>query len=266
MTGPAAPPAGHYVRMGHDASAPGRERRAVALDLGAVFQSGGEFWDQARARGDDTGRQLEAGMRSIWGPEKAVSDAWMRGELDERQVLARMGIDLTRPGLEDRLLRELDASIAALPVDTGLQRLVKEWREQAIVVLATDNVRSLELVFKKARAAGGKDGTLAGAAPLFDAVICSASEGLLKADPPPGGFFRSWAAQNALKPEDILLIDDREANCAAWRRAGGSAVCWEQGRDPLDELGVVVAAWLATDPAPAAGGPAGQKAQEPGGG
>ena len=79
----------------------------------------------------------------------------MRGELDARQVPLRMGIDFARPGLEDRLLRELDASIAGLPVDAGLERLVRAWRESVIVVLATDNIRELRLVFEKARAGDG---------------------------------------------------------------------------------------------------------------
>lgn len=197
-----------------------------------------------RARGDDAARQLEAGMQLIWHTDKTISDAWMRGELDARQVLLRMGIDLARPSLEDRLLRELDASIAGLPVDTGLERLVRAWRESVIVVLATDNIRELRLVFEKARAAEGEAGTLAGIAPLFDGIVCSATEGCLKADVPAGGFFRSWAMQNALEPEDILLIDDRKANCAAWRQAGGAAVCWQLGLDSPGDLDDAVAGWL----------------------
>lgn len=231
--------------MGHDASASDRTRRAVALDFGGVLQSGGEFWDKARARGDETGRQLEAGMQLIWHADKTISNAWMRGEIDARQVLLRMGIDLAMPGLEDRLLRELDASIAALPVDAGVERLVRAWRENVVVVLATDNTREFKQVFLNAQAGGGEDATLAGIAPLLDAIICSASEGCLKADPPPGVFFRSWAGQHALDPGDILLIDDREDNCAAWRQAGGDTVCWKLGQDPLGDLGKAVAGWLA---------------------
>lgn len=233
------------ARMGRDAGASGlARRRAVALDFGGVFQAGGEFWARARAAGDETGRRIEAGMDRIFHHDKRVSDAWMRGELDARQVLAEMGVDLSRPRLEDWLLRELAVSIAGLPVDAGVENLVRAWRERVTVILATDNVREFRLVVEESRTGGGEAGTLAGAAPLFDGIICSASEGALKADPPAGVFFRSWAARNALDPGDILLVDDRELNCAAWQQAGGAAVRWRLGQDPLDVLDTAVAGWL----------------------
>lgn len=237
-------PVVHHAHMGCDADIAVRARCAVALDFGGVVQAGGEFWDQARDRGDEIGRQLEAGMQFVWRTDKTISDAWMRGKIDTRQVLARMGIDLARPGIEDRLLQELDASIAALPVDAGLVQLVSAWRARAIVVLATDNVRAFQTVFRQAQTGEGGGLTLAGIAPLFDGIICSASEGCLKSDPPAGGFFRSWAARNALAPGDILLVDDREANCAAWRQADGAAVRWELRQDLLGDLGRAVSGWL----------------------
>lgn len=216
------------------------------VDFNGVLQApGSEFWDQARSRGDEVARQLDDGMQLAFHTQPDIGAAWMRGELDATGALRRMGVDLTADGLAASLLRELADSIASMPVDAGVTELLSSWRGRSPLFLATDNIAEMNAVFEKSRISGnGGTLTLAGVAPLFDGIICSASEGLLKADPPAGGFFRSWAAQHALEPEDILLIDDREPNCAAWRQAGCAAVRWELGHDPLDELDKAVAGWL----------------------
>jgi len=232
--------------MGRTVGSPGRELLSVVMvDFNGVLQvPGTEFWDQARARGDEVASQLDHGMDLAFHAQPDIGAAWMRGELDATGALRRMGVDLTVDGLAASLLRELADSIAGMPVDAGVAGLLSSWRGRSPLFLATDNIAEMSVVFEKARVSGdGGDLTLAGAAPLFDGIVCSAATSALKRDPG-GAFFRGWAAEHALPHPGILLIDDREVNCAAWKQAGGAAIRWELGQDPLDDLDEAVTTWL----------------------
>lgn len=75
---------------------------------------------------------------------------------------------------------------------------------------------------------------------LFDDVVCSAEVGLAKPDP---AIYRLAAARLELPPEACAFVDDAEANVAAAREVGMTAVLFrvDRGHDlaaQLAELGI----------------------------
>ncbi len=75
---------------------------------------------------------------------------------------------------------------------------------------------------------------------LFDAVVCSAEEGIAKPDP---AIYRLAAARLDLPPDACVFIDDHEPNVTAAREVGMAAIFFrvDRGHDlavQLAELGV----------------------------
>jgi putative hydrolase of the HAD superfamily len=75
---------------------------------------------------------------------------------------------------------------------------------------------------------------------LFDAVVCSAEEGIAKPDP---AIYRRAAARLDLSPDACVFIDDHEPNVTAAREVGMAAIFFrvDRGHDlaaQLAEVGV----------------------------
>lgn len=225
------------------------------VDWGGVLSSD-EFWLSLRGGDDELSRQLDAGMEKVWHQDYVIAEEWMRGRLTTAEVIAQMGIS---PGTgTDFLVRRLGEDIAAMRVDAGVAGLLAKWREQALLVLASDNVREFADVFRNARTAElagpGNATTLAGIAPQFDAIICSCDTGALKASFGSGRHFKAWLDSRDLVIDDALLIDDKPENCRQWEHHGGTAVRWQLG-NRLGDLDEAVSRWLTERSAAQAGLP-----------
>lgn len=216
------------------------------VDWGGVL-SADEFWLSLRSGDDELSCRLDAGMEKVWHQDYVIADEWMRGRLTTAEVIVQMGISPGTRADTDFLIRRLGEDIAAMRVDAGVAGLLAKWREQALLVLASDNVREFADVFRNSRnaepAGPGHATTLAGIAPQFDAIICSCDTGTLKSSFGSERHFRAWLDSKDLVIDDALLIDDKAENCRQWERHGGTAVQWQLG-DELGGLDAAVSSWL----------------------
>lgn len=223
------------------------------IDWGGVLSSD-EFWLSLRGGDGELSRQLDAGMEKVWHQDDVIADEWMRGRLAAAEVIEKMGISPGTRADMDFLIRRLGEDIAAMRVDTGVAGLLTKWQEQALLVLASDNVYEFADTFERARAGGGAGLSLAGIAPRFEAIICSCETGTLKASFGSGRHFKEWLDSKDLVIDDALLIDDKPENCRQWERHGGTAVRWKLG-DRLEDLDAAVSRWLTERSAAQAGLP-----------
>ncbi|MBF6215853.1 hypothetical protein IU487_33180 [Nocardia puris] len=148
---------------------------------------------------------------------------WMCGRLSTREILTRA--TARHPHLDvDELCAKLADDLTTTPVDPTLLCALVRAREQATVVLATDNISDFAAAFNAsslAPEAGADVPTLQTAAAAFDELLCSSALGVLKRHDPTG-YFGQWLAATGRGFADALLIDDNPDNCSAFAAAGGS--------------------------------------------
>lgn len=217
----------------------------IFVDWGGVL-SNDEYWTLLRAEGGDLGRRLDAGMDWAWHERPEVAAGWMLGKLSTSDVLARM--ELPPAADQEFLRRRLSEDMTAMRVPPGTAAVLARWREKALLIAASDNIREFADVFEKSRMEGaggnGPAATLAGVAPLFDGVLCSCDIRGLKGYPATVHHFRDWLERHDLAAEDTILIDDKQSNCQWWTDAGGTAYRYTIGGD-IAELDATVSGWLA---------------------
>lgn len=154
-------------------------------------------------------------------------DAWMRGALSLDDVVRDW--PMSRPWdatfVRNRAIRDC-GTMRVLP---KMASLVRDIRERCLVVVATDNMDCFAIAAHDRRDLRES----------FDGIICSSEVGLLKRDDP-AKFFAAFlgSAENAFGRG--ILIDDSEANCAAFTTAGGRAILHRDAERTRAELTILL--------------------------
>ncbi len=175
--------------------------------------------------------QLTDAAEVLFQDETLIHD-WMRGDVSADQVLDRLDVKLDDSFPPDYLSRKLLEDCELMQVNQRLVQILSEIRQQGIgIVLATDNMDCFQETLLDANAqrplttqsVEGATVSFRHAAQLFDEVLCSCSQRVLKRENPER-FYGSWLSAHALDYRDTLLLDDLEVNCSAFHRAGGNAI------------------------------------------
>lgn len=175
--------------------------------------------------------QLMNATEVLFQDETLIHD-WMRGDVSANQVLEGLDIELDDSFPPGYLRRKLVEDCELMQVNQRLVQILRETRQQGIgIVLATDNMDCFQEAFLQARqqvssttqSAAQPANSFPRIAPLFDDVICSSAQQVLKREDP-RRFFGSWLSEHALDFRDALLLDDLDINCRAFQRAGGNAI------------------------------------------
>ncbi len=162
--------------------------------------------------------RLSHSMTKLFGSCNEVTTKWMLNQITSKDIvdlfLSEWGVSNTdKEFIRSQLLGILAADCRKMRVDSRLVGLLSELRQKAFVVLATDNMDCFAAALEvrpKIRS-------------LFDSVICSCSEGVLKSHNPKR-FFHPWLKSHGLTFSSAILIDDSISNCQAFRGLGGSAI------------------------------------------
>jgi FMN phosphatase YigB (HAD superfamily) len=174
---------------------------------------------------------LTAATETLFRDESLIHD-WMRGDVSANQILEGLDIELDDSFPPGYLRRKLVEDCELMQVNQRLVQILRETRQQGIgIVLATDNMDCFQEAFLQARqqvssttqSAARPANSFHRIAPLFDDVICSSAQQVLKRENP-RRFFGSWLSEHALDFRDALLLDDLDINCRAFQRAGGIAI------------------------------------------
>jgi hypothetical protein len=221
--------------------------RVVFVDWHGVL-SRDPFWTSIRQSATHPLRaQLEAGLATVFAPQSATANEWMKGLLSSEQIIHTMGIQLDRRFRDDFLSRRLDLDCARMKVNAELFEVLRQTKAQASVVLATDNMdcfaRTFDQVRARARRSTSESQTLADWAIICDDIICSSNVGALKAEDPVG-FFGRWLTEHGLEFTDAALIDDRADNCAAFADQGGTPVQYKMSTNDVSDVTASLNEWF----------------------
>ncbi len=175
--------------------------------------------------------QLTGAAEVLFQDESLIHD-WMRGDVSAHQILDSFDIKPDDSFPADYLSRKLVEDCQLMQVNQRLVQILRETRQQGIgIVLATDNMDCFQEALQDANGQrplttqSVEEETLSfrQAAQLFDEVLCSCSQRVLKRENPER-FYGSWLSAHALEFEDALLLDDLEVNCSAFQSAGGHSL------------------------------------------
>ena len=175
--------------------------------------------------------QLTDTTEVLFQDESLIHD-WMRGDVSAHQILDSLDIEPDDSFPSDYLRRKLVEDCQLMQVNQRLVQILREIRQQGIgIVLATDNMDCFQEALQDANAqrplttqsVEGATVSFRQVAQLFDEVLCSCSQRVLKRENPER-FYGNWLSEHALEFEDALLLDDLGVNCSAFQRAGGNAI------------------------------------------
>ncbi|HVM20442.1 MAG TPA: hypothetical protein VM307_10820 [Egibacteraceae bacterium] len=201
-------------------------RAAVFFDWHGVMSSD-RFWWSILNNPSHTFHGRLAALSTRLFRQSELVNAWMRGTVTSRSVVASMPVTTTRWNTSF-LYRRLVEDCGAMPLDRDMGCIADSARADAFVALATDNMDCFN-----ERAGRRRD-----LRRLFDEVLCSSSLGVLKAEDP-AAFFGPTLESVGLSFSDAVLVDDDDGNCAAFERAGGRAIRHRSAdatREQLDAL------------------------------
>jgi epoxide hydrolase-like predicted phosphatase len=198
---------------------------------GVIFDYGGVLWDMRIDITQDLekehGLKERALVETLYG-----SDTWRQLEI---------GV-----GDRDAWLEESHVALETVAGKT-LPRLHQHWRErQHLIAPNIDLIRRLRPPYRLGvlsnadRSLVGRLRDAHGIYDLFDDVVCSADVGMAK---PEQRIYALAAQRLGLHARECVFVDDLEANVAAAREAGMSAVHFRVGdgdnlEAQLAELGV----------------------------
>ncbi|QDU53562.1 HAD family hydrolase [Gimesia panareensis] len=176
-------------------------------------------------------QRLNDATETLFSDESLIHD-WMRGDVSANQVIDRLDVKMDDSFPADYLSRKLVEDCQLMQVNQRLIQILREIRQQGIgIVLATDNMDCFQEALQDAngqrplttQSVEGATVSFRHAAQLFDEVLCSCSQRVLKRENPER-FYGSWLSAHALDYRDALLLDDLEVNCRTFQRAGGTAI------------------------------------------
>lgn len=174
---------------------------------------------------------LTDATETLFSDQSLIHD-WMRGAVTASQIVDDLQITPDDSFPPDYLQQKLVDDCRLMQVNQRLVQILRETRQQGIgVVLATDNMDCFQEALLQARqqkpstmqSAARSANSFTYIAHLFDDVICSCAQQVLKRDDP-RRFFGNWLSEHALDFGDTLLLDDLDVNCRAFQRAGGNAI------------------------------------------
>lgn len=174
---------------------------------------------------------LQFELSQLFSSDSASLDDWMRGNLRVQDVTPAAREALGRRRRWDFLERRFLEDCQQMHVHPELFVQLAALAKDAFVVVATDNAVEFEDAFWAAKGRLRRsDGAprLIELAAVIDDMICSGTQGVLKAEDP-SAFFGPWLAAHDLDFSEALLVDDRSDNCAAFLAAGGHALVWPRG-------------------------------------
>ncbi len=234
----------------------------IFVDWHGVLSSD-PFWISIlKSPGHQVRRRLAESVKRLFDDNDDMVRRWMRGEFRAEEIVESMEVLLDKRCKPDFLVRRLIEDCTLMTSDAGFVRILREVKDLAFMVLATDNMDCFAESTERARRSGAGRRKVhkcdpEGSVPLvevirvFDDVLCSSDLGVLKRENPQS-FFGEWLRQHSQTFERALLLDDVEANCAAFRSVGGTAirVSRETIEKDLDGLLDEIGEWLRSRPKP----------------
>jgi hypothetical protein len=135
---------------------------------------------------------------------------WMRGGVTFQQILSTM--DLPTKGVSSEFWKKrLLLDCRRTRWEEELRESLKELSNQgSFIVLATDNMDCFY----------DSIDSITGLNEVFDSVLCSSNQGVLKAEAPER-FFGPWLQSHSIPWSEARLIDDSQKNCDAFCKLGG---------------------------------------------
>jgi FMN phosphatase YigB (HAD superfamily) len=152
-------------------------------------------------------------------------NAWMRGQVDSREIITEIEVRLDRRCLPDYLYRRLREDCRRMRMNPTLLEALKQARRSSFVVLATDN---MDCFANECHAIPSLDES-------FDEVLCSSTLGVLKSEDPEK-FFGSWLEQHHLTFSQATLLDDSKLACEAFEKQGGQAILVRSPEEALEKM------------------------------
>lgn len=176
--------------------------------------------------------RLSKELKEIFQNNDSLIRAWMRGELRAENIIEMLDITLDKRFNDDYLMRKLIEDCKLMKVNSNLIDLLRQMRNHAFVVMATDNMDCF-LHYYSMRTCGRRRQirpsnqehaykSFNEAVQTFDDILCSSEIGVLKRENPIR-FFGMWLRDHSLRFSDALLLDDVTKNCEAFRSVGGTA-------------------------------------------
>ena len=160
--------------------------------------------------------QLSAACKGLFSRDHVTLQSWMRGSIDDSDVIRSLHVCLGRKYRPDFLLRRLRRDCSRMKSDVRVGEVLRRAGQHSFVVLATDN---MDCFVESVTELEG-----------IDAVLCSSVLGVLKSESCER-FFGTWLRSHRLSFSDALLLDDSAANCAAFRNCGGTSILFHDSAE-----------------------------------
>lgn len=169
--------------------------------------------------------RLQRATEQLFGSERDLVQAWMRGALGSVEIIEEFRLTLPKNYRSDYLHRRLMHECQRISPNSPLLETLQHYVNRSWLVLATDNMDCFSESLP----------SIPAIATTFDHVLCSSDMGVLKTD---GvlAFFGPWLAAHELAFSQAVLIDDSPSTCDEFRRAGGTAICYEDVYRTQQEL------------------------------
>ncbi|WP_040801811.1 hypothetical protein [Nocardia higoensis] len=181
-----------------------RRPRVVFCDWHGVL-SHSLYWRTITENADHPAYSiLRDELSRLFATGNADGRDWMRRRLSTHEILTR--VTEHHPHLDiDNLCAQLADDITAMPVDQPLLHALARARDQAAIVLATDNITDFATAFHTHATMPGPTvddvaATLRAAATGFDALLCSSTLGVFKRDDPTEFFGHGSPQPDSLSP------------------------------------------------------------------
>ena len=178
-----------------------RRMRAILFDADGVLQRpGADFRAACSAVLGEREVEIDRFMRELFALEKPALTGLRDFESDMRGFLAGYGLDAR--------IADVLAIWTAIEMDAAMHAEVARLREAGVICCLATNQQPYR---------GRHMSETMGYRDLFDHEFYSHALGVAKPDP---DYFHAIAGKLALKPREILFIDDHEANVLGAREAG----------------------------------------------
>ncbi len=172
---------------------------------------------------------LSEAVRYLFAENDSLVRDWMRGNITTSQIVDSLQIEANPEFPPDYLARKSVDDCQLMRVNSQLILLLQSAQQTGTaIVLATDNMDCFHDAILRARQQSPrlketKTTSFFATARLFDDVLCSSTQRILKSEDP-RRFFEHWLSSHALDFNNALLLDDLKINCSAFHDAGGTAV------------------------------------------
>ncbi|WP_417388026.1 hypothetical protein [Gimesia sp.] len=182
----------------------------------------------------------------------------MQGKLNVSQIVEHLRIELEPEFPRDYLTRKSVDDCQLMRINGQLIPLLQAAQAtRTAIVLATDNMDCFHDAIQTARTPSApvresESTPFYTISRLFDDVLCSSEQRILKSEDPQR-FFEDWLSSHVLDFSDALLLDDLENNCNAFRTTGGTAIqiTHESLEKNMNKVSSEVESWLRTANGPA---------------